>query len=92
MIQAAKPAKDPRNIARAAMMGTCFQARLACTIRQGSTRSYAGVLAGLAKVKARGTAQAATSITCTSKTASACAIQAPTSIPFSLAMPAIQPV
>jgi hypothetical protein len=58
VIQAAKPAKDPRNIARAAMTGTYFQARLACTFRRGSTRSYAGVPAGLAKGKARGTAQA----------------------------------
>jgi hypothetical protein len=74
-------AKDPQRIARAAMTGTYFQARLVLIFRQGLIRGYAGVLAGLAKGKAQKTAQAATSITCTSKTTSVCAIQAPISIP-----------
>jgi hypothetical protein len=47
-------AKDPQRIARAAMTGTYFQARLVLIFRQGLIRGYAGVLAGLAMARAKG--------------------------------------
>jgi hypothetical protein len=62
VIQAAKPANDPRNIARAAMTGTYFQARLVLIFRQGLIRGYAGVLAGLAMARVKGTVRVAMSL------------------------------